>query len=76
FNGGYISNDISRRFGEDQQFGVRVNTAYHDGNTSVDDEKKSLGLAAIGLDYSGEGLRLSGDMGYSNNRLNATRPNV
>ncbi len=28
-------------------------------------------------DYSGgEGLRLSGDMGYSNNRSNATRPNV
>jgi len=76
FNGGYLSNDISRRFGENQQFGVRVNTAYHDGNTSVDDEKKSLGLAAIGLDYNGERLRLSGDMGYSNNRLNATRPNV
>ena len=76
FNGGYISSDISRRFGEDQQFGVRLNTAYHDGHTSVDDEKKSLSLAAIGLDYQGERLRLSGDMGYSNNRLDATRPNV
>ena len=76
FIGGYISSDISRRFGEDQQFGVRLNTAYHDGHTSVDDEKKSLGLAAIGLDYKGEHLRLSGDMGYSNNRLSATRPSV
>ncbi|MBJ9984946.1 TonB-dependent receptor [Acinetobacter sp. S40] len=76
FNGGYISNDISRRFGEDQQFGVRVNTAYHGGDTAVDDEEKSLGLASIALDYRGDRLRLSGDMGYSNNRLTATRPSV
>ncbi|USP39025.1 TonB-dependent receptor [Acinetobacter sp. XS-4] len=76
FNGGYVANDISRRFGENQQFGVRVNTAYHGGNTAIDDEKKSLGLASIGLDYRGDNLRISGDMGYSNNRLKATRPNV
>lgn len=31
FNGGYVSSDISRRFGEDQQFGIRVNTAFHGG---------------------------------------------
>ncbi|MBJ8417060.1 TonB-dependent receptor [Acinetobacter courvalinii] len=76
FNGGQIASDISRRFGENQEFGVRVNTAYHGGNTSVDDEKNSLGLAAIGLDYRGDRLRLSGDMGYSNNRLTASRPNI
>ncbi|MCU4412889.1 TonB-dependent receptor [Acinetobacter sp. WU_MDCI_Axc73] len=76
FNGGYIASDISRRFGDNQQFGVRVNTAYHDGGTSVDHEKASLGLASIGLDYRGDRLRLSGDMGYVNNRLKATRPNV
>ncbi len=76
FNGGYISSDISRRFGEDQQFGVRVNTAYHGGDTPVDDEEKSLGLVSVGLDYRGDRLRLSGDMGYSNNRLTATRPSV
>ncbi|USA45223.1 TonB-dependent receptor [Acinetobacter sp. C26M] len=76
FNGGQIANDISRRFGENQEFGVRVNTAYRGGNTSIDDEKASLGLASIGLDYRGDRLRLSGDMGYSNNRLNATRPNI
>ncbi|EMC7873491.1 TonB-dependent receptor [Acinetobacter baumannii] len=76
FNGGYISNDVSRRFGEEQQFGVRVNTAYHGGNTTVDDEKASLGLASIGLDYRSGKLRLSGDMGYSNNRLEEPRPSV
>lgn len=76
FNGGYIANDVSRRFGENQQFGVRINTAYNGGNTPVDQEKSKLGLAAIGLDYQGDQFRVSGDMGYSNNRLNATRPNV
>ncbi|ENX35374.1 hypothetical protein F889_01043 [Acinetobacter colistiniresistens] len=76
FNGGHIANDISRRFGENQEFGVRINTAYHGGNTSVDDEKAGLGLTSIGLDYRGDRLRLSGDMGYSNNRLDATRPNI
>jgi len=76
FNGGQIANDISRRFGENQEFGVRLNTAYRGGNTSIDDEKASLGLASIGLDYRGDRLRLSGDMGYSNNRLDATRPNI
>ncbi|MDH0807704.1 TonB-dependent receptor, partial [Acinetobacter ursingii] len=76
FNGGYISSDISRRLGEDQQFGVRVNTAYHGGDTPVDDEEKSLGLVSVGLDYRGDRLRLSGDMGYSNNRLTAMRPSV
>lgn len=60
FNGGYISNDISRRFGEDQQFGVRVNTAYHGGGTEIDKEKNSLGLASVALDYKSENLRLSG----------------
>lgn len=76
FNGGYISNDISRRFGEDQQFGVRVNTAYHGGGTEIDKEKNSLGLASIALDYKSENLRLSGDIGYNNNRLESNRPSL
>ncbi|WP_445115490.1 TonB-dependent receptor [Acinetobacter sp. WZC-1] len=76
FNGGYISSDLSHRFGEDQQFGVRLNTAYHGGDTPVDDEENSLGVVSIGLDYRGDRLRLSGDMGYTNNRLKKTRPSV
>lgn len=31
---------------------------------------------SIGLDYRGERLRLSGDMGYTNNRLTNTRPSI
>ncbi|MFT4020929.1 MAG: TonB-dependent receptor [Acinetobacter sp.] len=76
FNGAYIANDISRRFGEGERFGIRFNTAYHGGDTAVDGEKATLGLAAIGLDYRGDRVRLSGDFGYSNNRLTAIRPAV
>lgn len=76
FNGGYISSDVSRRFGEDEKFGVRVNTAYHGGNTEIDKEDNSLGVASIAMDYKGEQLRLSGDLGYTNNRLSENRPSL
>ncbi|WP_180123967.1 TonB-dependent siderophore receptor [Acinetobacter sp. YH12097] len=76
FNGAYVASDVSRRFGTDDQFGVRVNTAYHDGGTEIDQEKKTLGLALIAADYKGERLRLSGDLGYNNNRLSENRPSL
>lgn len=76
FNGGYVATDNAHRFGQDQQFGVRLNTAYHGGDTPIDGEQSQLGLVSLGLDYKGDKLRLSGDIGYNNNRLEGTRPNV
>ncbi|CAB1213781.1 TonB-dependent receptor [Acinetobacter bouvetii] len=76
FNGGYVSSDISRRFGESDKFGVRVNTAYHQGGTEVDKEDNSLGLASVSADYKGDKLRVSADLGYNNNRLEANRPSL
>lgn len=76
FNGGYVASDVSRRFGTDDKFGVRVNTAYHDGGTEVDKENKTLGLAALSADYKGDRFRLSGDLGYNNNRLSENRPSL
>jgi iron complex outermembrane recepter protein len=76
FSGGYISSDVSRRFGEDEKIGIRVNTAYHGGKTEIDKEDNSLGLASIAMDYKGDQLRLSGDLGYTNNRLNQNRPSL
>ena len=55
---------------------MRVNTAYHGGGTEVDKEDNSLGLASIALDYRGDQLRLSGDLGYNNNRLKENRPSL
>ncbi|WP_417509241.1 TonB-dependent receptor [Methylophaga sp.] len=68
--------DIARRFGEYDEFGIRVNAAHHNGGTSIDDEQAELNLFNIGLDYQGERLRLSADMGYQNHQLAQTRTNL
>jgi iron complex outermembrane receptor protein len=69
--GGHI--DLGQRFGEDNQFGVRVNMAKRDGETAVDDEHQHFSLLAVGLDYRGERLRVSTDFGYQKQRVNEGR---
>lgn len=54
--------DVSRRFGANKAFGVRVNGAYLDGETSLDDQDNQSGLGSIGLDWRGERVRLSADL--------------
>ncbi|MGB6008657.1 MAG: TonB-dependent receptor [Castellaniella sp.] len=68
--------DISRRFGEGDRLGVRLNAAQHGGGSSVHDERSSLSVASLGLDWRGDRLRLSGDIGWQDNRLKRTRPSV
>lgn len=46
--------DISRRFGEEQRLGVRVNGGMSDGKTAIDGQSKNHKLGAITLDYQGE----------------------
>jgi len=71
-----LSTDVARRFGPDQSTGVRVNLAGRTGGTAVDDEKGKLGLAAVGVDWRGDNVRLSADLGWQDNRLDRTRTNV
>lgn len=71
-----VAADIARRFGPDGAAGVRVNAAVREGGTGVDDEDASLGLASVGLDWRSRDVRLSGDLGYQDNRLKRTRTNV
>ncbi|HEY6513342.1 MAG TPA: TonB-dependent receptor [Burkholderiaceae bacterium] len=73
---GSAAADLSRRFGPDGATGVRVNLAYRGGNTAVDDEKAQLALAAVGFDWRSRDVRLSADLGWQDNRLKETRPNV
>lgn len=73
---GNVALDVGRRFGADEQFGVRVNAAYRDGGTSIEDERAKLSLFSVGLDYRGDRLRLSADIGHQNNELDETRTNV
>lgn len=65
--------DFGQRFGEDNRIGVRVNMAKRDGETAVDDEHQHFSLFSVGLDYRGDRLRLSGDIGYQKQRINDGR---
>jgi iron complex outermembrane receptor protein len=68
FTGSYASDsqvgghlDLSRRFGDENQFGVRFNGSLQGGDTAVDDQHRDVGIGAIALDYRGERLRLNLD---------------
>jgi iron complex outermembrane receptor protein len=56
--------DLGRRFGDDNQFGVRVNLVDREGETAIDTDKRRTTLASVGLDYRGDRLRTSLDLGY------------
>jgi iron complex outermembrane recepter protein len=74
----YLSNsrfgqhfDIARRFGDEQQFGVRVNGALRGGDPNIDGQSIRNGSGSIGLDYRGERLRVSADIIYQNDWMRA-----
>src|SRR5690606_6664057 len=48
---GQAAVDIGRRFGEDQQLGLRLNATRQDGGTGVDDEDARLSLVSLGVDW-------------------------
>jgi iron complex outermembrane receptor protein len=71
--GGHL--DVSRRFGDENQFGVRFNGNLQGGDTAVDNQHRDLGIAAIALDYRGERLRLNLDFISQKERYDAaSRP--
>lgn len=67
--GGHL--DVGRRFGPDNSFGVRFNGAYRNGDIAVDDQSLELGLGELGLDFRGERLRLSADLGHQERGVDA-----
>ncbi|WP_411901705.1 TonB-dependent receptor [Methylorubrum thiocyanatum] len=60
----YKAIDVSRRFGEAKEWGIRFNGAVNNGRTPIDDQSIHFGVAALALDYRGERLRASLDLGY------------
>lgn len=69
--GGHL--DLGRRFGPDDRFGLRINSVHREGNTGIDNQSRRSTLLAIGLDYRGERLRLSSDIGYQDQDFQGTR---
>jgi iron complex outermembrane receptor protein len=73
---GTVAADVARRFGEDDRFGVRINAAKRGGETSVDDQDRNLDMFALGLDYQGDRLRLSADVGHQYHFIDTPQPSV
>ncbi len=64
--------DVARRFGDHKEFGVRFNGGYSAGRTNIDRQRDEFGNAVLNLDYRGERVRISADLGYQSDDL--TRP--
>ena len=56
--------DLSRRFGSEAQFGVRLNAVYRAGESATEGNKARLSEAALALEYRGERLKLETVLDY------------
>jgi iron complex outermembrane receptor protein len=56
--------DVSRRYGDRKEWGIRLNSTYSNGNTPWNRQKDEFGNAVLGLDYRGENARFEADIGY------------
>ncbi|SLM50099.1 putative tonB-dependent receptor protein [Nitrospira japonica] len=80
FTGSYISStqfgghaDISRRYGSEKQFGIRLNGVYRNGDTAIDYQSRESALASLGMDYRGRKFRLAADLGYQYQNIQGMR---
>ncbi|PNB75056.1 TonB-dependent siderophore receptor [Pseudomonas sp. GW456-E7] len=83
FTGNYASDsqvggavDIGRRFGEGDMFGVRFNGVKQSGDTEWDHQSVDREMAVLGLDFRGERLRLSTDIGHNERDTDAPQERV
>lgn len=67
--------DVARRW-NDGAFGLRLNGAHRRGEVAIDDENRRSTVLGAGLDWRGERVRLSLDLGYQKVRVEQLRPKV
>lgn len=70
--GGHV--DVGRRVGPDKEVGIRINGVYRAGQTAVEWNSDKRALATLGLDFRGERVRLSADLGYQYQFINGLIP--
>lgn len=68
--------DVGRRFGEDNMFGIRFNGVKQSGDTEWDHQSVDREMAVLGLDFRGERLRLSTDIGHTQRDTDAPQERV
>ena len=57
--GGHL--DISRRYGDNREFGIRANGAYFGGDTPLDKQSRGVFVGSLAFDYRGNRFRSSLD---------------
>ncbi|MEJ5903652.1 TonB-dependent receptor [Pseudomonas kermanshahensis] len=68
--------DVGRRFGEGGQFGIRFNGVKQAGDTEWDHQRVERDMAVLSLDFRGERLRLSTDIGHTERDTDAPQERV
>ncbi|SEM74200.1 iron complex outermembrane recepter protein [Sphingomonas gellani] len=68
--------DVGTRFGANDAFGLRVNGVYRDGDTAVDDERRSVRVVGADFDFRAGPGRFFLDFGYEDQRVYQPRPQV
>jgi iron complex outermembrane receptor protein len=66
--------DVGRRFGADKEFGVRFNGVFNAGQTDVKYSADQRALAVLGLDYRGNSVRVSADLGFQSQYTSGVTP--
>ncbi|HVR54875.1 MAG TPA: TonB-dependent siderophore receptor [Pseudorhodoferax sp.] len=66
--------DVGRRFGEDNQWGVRANAVWRNGEGNIDGGRQRLDLGSLGIDYAGARLRWSADLLATSGKTTEFRP--
>lgn len=72
---GYVESgiEVGRRFGDENQFGVRANVVRGRGDTAINDEERRATSAVVGLDYRGARGRASLDIGHQSHNVDGGR---
>ncbi|QKV55557.1 TonB-dependent receptor [Comamonas antarctica] len=68
--------DVGRRFGTDNQWGVRANGVWRNGEGNIDNGRQRLGLGSLGLDFAGDKLRWSLDALATDGKTEEVRPQI
>ncbi|WP_157831850.1 TonB-dependent receptor [Thalassospira marina] len=68
--------DVGRRFGKDNQFGIRANLKYSDGETAIDDEERETIAGALSFDYRGDDTRITIDSGHNEKNTDHGRTSI
>lgn len=68
--------DVGRRFGQNDEWGFRINGTARRGDVSIDDEFRSTYVIGAGLDYNSGPLRASLDVAYQRVKVSHFRPKL